>query len=116
MYSVDHTASWLGETRRFLETRGLDDRHLVAYDDFVAAEKPPFDLVLQDMADLGTRLQMIDLLVASCRPGGMIVVDDMHVPGYRRSVLCEVEGRGLEHFSLRSFTRKRLRHSYLIVP
>jgi predicted O-methyltransferase YrrM len=116
VHSVDHSREWLAETRRFLEPRGVDCRHLETFDDFVAADKPRFDLVLVDIADLGTRVRMIDLVLESCRPGGMIVIDDMHVPGYRRSVLGELRKRRLEHFSLRSFTRKRLRYSYLIVP
>jgi predicted O-methyltransferase YrrM len=116
VYSVDTSTEWLAETRRFLEDRGLDGHNLLAWDDFLGADKPRFDLVLVDMADLGTRVRMMDLVLESCAPGGMIVVDDMHVPGYRRSILAELEKRRLEHFSLRSFTRKRLRYSYLIVP
>jgi predicted O-methyltransferase YrrM len=115
VYSVDHAAAWLDETRRFLEPRGLDARHLVTWDEFVAADRPPFDLVLVDISDLGTRLRLLDVVVESCRPGGMIVIDDMHVPSYRRSILRKLDERGLERFSLRSFTRKRLRHAYLIL-
>jgi predicted O-methyltransferase YrrM len=113
VHSIDHSREWLGETRRFLEPRGLDCRHLSTWNEFIAADKPSFDLVLVDIADLTTRLGMIDLVVGSCRPGAMIIVDDMHVPGYRRAILRELDKRGLEHFSLRSFTKKRLRHSYL---
>jgi predicted O-methyltransferase YrrM len=116
VHSIDHSAEWLVETRRFLEPRGLDCHHLTTWDAFVAADKPPFDLVLVDIADLGTRVRLMDLVLGACRPGGMIVIDDMHVPGYRRTILRELEERRLEHFSLRSFTRKRLRYSYLVVP
>ncbi len=116
VYSIDHSADWLRETRRFLEPRELDCGHLVTWDEFVAGDRPSFDLVLLDMADLGTRLQMLDVVIDSCRTGGMIIVDDMHVPSYRRSILAHVARRRLEAFSLRTFTKKRLRHAYLILP
>jgi predicted O-methyltransferase YrrM len=116
VYSIDQSTRWLDETRRFLDARGLDSTNLLTWDDFLASDRPPFDLVLQDIADLGTRLEMINRVIGECRPGGMVIIDDMHVPGYRRAVLSELDRRGMSRFSLRAFTRKRLRYSYLVQP
>jgi predicted O-methyltransferase YrrM len=116
VHSVDGAAAWLDETRRFLERHHLDAARLSTWDDFVRVERPPFDLVLQDFADFPTRLAMLDQVLARCRPGGMLLIDDMHVPGYRRAVLRQLDQRGLAYYSLRRFTRQRLRYSYLVVP
>jgi predicted O-methyltransferase YrrM len=114
VYSIDDSEPWLNQTRRFLQRRDLDPGNLYTWSEFVAREKPAFDLVLQDLGDLGTRLRVLNAVLESCAAGGMMVIDDMHVPGYRRAVLEELNRRGLSHFSLRSFTRKRMRYSYLV--
>jgi hypothetical protein len=36
------------------------------------------------------------------------------VPGYRRATLRALDRRGLTYFSLRLFTRRRLRYAYLV--
>jgi predicted O-methyltransferase YrrM len=128
--SIDQSQPWLDQTRAFLrrhDREGHDDarrdgaveqlgQRLATWDQFAATEHPPFDLILQDIATLDVRRQMLDRVLAACRPGGMIVIDDMHVPGYRRAVLRALDRRGLSHFSLRAFTRKRLRYAYLVLP
>lgn len=116
VFSIDQSSRWLAETGRFLDVRGLDSKNLFTWDDFLASKRPRFDLVLQDIADLGTRVDMISQVIAECTPGAVLVIDDMHVPGYRRAVISELDKRGLNHFSLRAFTRKRLRYSYLVQP
>jgi predicted O-methyltransferase YrrM len=116
VYSIDQSRRWLDETHRFLDARELDGTNLLTWDEFLASDRPRFDLVLQDIADLGTRVGMINRVIDECEPGGMLVIDDMHVPGYRRAVLSELDRRGMSHFSLRAFTRKRLRYAYLVQP
>lgn len=116
VYSIDDSPAWLAKTRRFLEQRELDVRNLLPYDSFAAHAQQRFDLIFQDMSDLATRRQMLDLVVSACKPGGMIVMDDMHVPRHRRATLRDLDRRGLRYFSLRRFTRKRLRYAYAILP
>jgi predicted O-methyltransferase YrrM len=115
-HSVDRSAEWLDETRRFLRHQDRDCHNLWTCDEFIKHDRPPFDLVLQDMGDLGTRRRMLPQVLDMCRPGGMLVIDDMHVPGYRRALACELERLGHSYFSLRTFTKKRLRYSYLVLP
>ena len=115
-YSVDDSTEWLDETRRFLQHHDCDCHNLWTWDEFVKHDRPSFDLVLQDMGDLGTRRRMFTQVLDMCRPGGMLVIDDMHVPSYRRALACELETLRHSYYSLRNFTRKRLRYSYLVVP
>jgi predicted O-methyltransferase YrrM len=118
VHSIDQSTEWLDKTRAFLEGQDLHAEHLGSWEELVLSKTRPraFDLVLQDIATLGTRLEMLDVVLGMCRPGGLIVIDDMHVPGYRFSVLKELRQRKLTHFSLRSYTKKRLRYSYLVAP
>jgi predicted O-methyltransferase YrrM len=116
IWSIDQQRAWLDRTRGFLRRHGADTPHLATWDDFIATSPAPFDLVLQDFATLDVRLGMLDRVIDLCRPGGLVVIDDMHVPGYRRATLRALDRRGLTYFSLRLFTRKRLRYAYLVAP
>jgi predicted O-methyltransferase YrrM len=116
IYSIDQSRAWLDKTRAFLQHHGADAPHLATWDEFAATTPAPFDMVLQDFATLDTRRRMLDRVVDLCGPGGLIVIDDMHVPGYRRATLRALDRRGLDYFSLRLFTRKRLRYAYLVAP
>ena len=117
VYSVDQSSGWLAKTEQFLREQRLDVSHMYALETFLANERPPFDVALLDVADLATREQLLDLTITSCRPGGLIVIDDMHVPRYRRSITQALSKRGLDYFSLRTLTlaRGRLRYSYLVI-
>src|SRR5262245_29253299 len=117
VYSVDVSALWLNTTHAFLRHRHLDCRNLLTWEAFLAApEKSRFDLILQDMSDLATRRQRLVATVDACSPVGIIVLDDMHVPGYRRAILDSLDRQRLCYYSLRDFTRKRLRYAYLATP
>ena len=113
VYSVDHSAPWLAKTGDFLQERGLDRRHLLTWEELLAAEKPKFDLALLDIGDLSMRTQVLERIVSICQPGALLVIDDMHVPSYRRAILNKLDQRGLGRYSLRNFTKKRLRYAYL---
>ncbi len=114
IWSIDQQRAWLDKTRGFLQRHGADTPHLATWDDFIATSPAPFDLVLQDFATLDVRLRMLDRVVELCRPGGLLIIDDMHVPGYRRATLRALDRLGLDYFSLRLFTRRRLRYAYLV--
>jgi len=116
IWSIDESRAWLDRTRDFLRRHGADTPHLATWEDLIATSPAPFDLVLQDFATLDVRRQMLDRVVDLCRPGGLLVIDDMHVPAYRRATLRALDRRGVDHFSLRLFTRKRLRYAYLVAP
>ena len=116
VWSVDGSSDWLARTGSFLREHDLADGDLLTLDAFQQRDRPQFDLVLQDIADLATRQGLLGATLDACRPGALLVIDDMHVPGYRFALLRELKRRNLERYSLRSFTRKRLRYSYLVIP
>ena len=113
--SVDQSRAWLDQTRVFLDRQQVGSQGLLTWDELVSTTRPQFDLVVQDFSTLDARLGMLDFVLAACRPGGMIVLDDMHVPGYRQAVIRELDRRALSYFSLRAFTRQRLRYAYLVL-
>lgn len=98
-----------------LEQKQLGIGGLQTWEQHLRSDKPRFDVVLQDMSDLKTRLAMLPDVLGACRPGGLVVIDDMHVPAYGRAVLAELARTGTKHFSLRSFTKKWLRYAYLVI-
>jgi predicted O-methyltransferase YrrM len=113
--SVDESQEWLDRTARFLRERQLEHSDLVTLDALLSRKRRQFDLILLDIGDLTTRQQLLSSTLAVCRPGGMLVIDDMHVPRYRAWMTRELRRWKLEHFSLRALTRKRLRYAYLVV-
>ncbi|HET6148902.1 MAG TPA: hypothetical protein VFH68_15300 [Polyangia bacterium] len=113
--SVDQSRPWLDKTRAFLDRQHVDSGGLSTWDDFVSRARPTFDLILQDFSTLDVRLEILGMVVEACRPGGIIIIDDMHVPRYRRAVMRELDRRALSYFSLRAFTRHRLRYAYLVL-
>jgi predicted O-methyltransferase YrrM len=113
--SVDLSKRWLDATQRFLDAQHVDRVSLCTLDEFRASPTPPAELVLLDIGELPQRLQLLDLTLQSCAPGGVIVIDDMHVPRYRQAMRGLLRERGLVHFSLRAWTRNRLRYAYLVI-
>lgn len=114
VWSVDDSPAWLERTRAFLQEYQLDCRDLFTWETFLAMpDKPPFDLILQDMSDLGTRRERLGATIEACGKNGLIVLDDAHVPQYRRSLRHALEQRGLNYYSLRQFTKKKLRYAGL---
>jgi hypothetical protein len=51
------------------------------------------------------------------RPGGLLLLDDMHKSAYRGQALERLERAGLVHYSLKKITRDRFsRYAYLVCP
>jgi predicted O-methyltransferase YrrM len=116
VHSVDESRPWLEKTHAFLRRYHLEDSNLSTWSELQAAHAPPFDLVLYDLATLELRVKLLPEVLKCCRAGGLMVIDDMHVPGYRRAIRRILDRAGTPNFSLRAFTRKRLRYAYLVTP
>jgi predicted O-methyltransferase YrrM len=116
VHSVDESRTWLETTHAFLRRHELDDPNLSTWSEFQATNPPPFDLVLYDLATLDRRVKLLPAVLKSCRLGGLIVIDDMHVPRYRHAIRRTLDRADTRNFSLRAFTRKRLRYAYLAAP
>jgi predicted O-methyltransferase YrrM len=113
--SVDLSAHWLDKTRRFLAAHAVSGVTLTDLDAFRRSPRMQAGLVLLDIGELAQRVRLLDLALDACRPGGLLVIDDMHVPRYRRAMRRALRARGVAHFSLRAFTRSRLRYAYLAI-
>jgi hypothetical protein len=50
------------------------------------------------------------------KPGGLVILDDVHKPAYREAAMAVLEEMGLEWFSLREWTRDPLtRYAWLVI-
>ena len=108
-----------GSTRRaaFLQRHGADTPHLATWDDFIATSPAPFDLVLQDFATLDVRLadaRSRDRSLPPRRPRSSSTTCTCPATAARRCARSIAAAS--TYFSLRLFTRKRLRYAYLVAP
>jgi predicted O-methyltransferase YrrM len=104
VWSVDDSPTWLERTREFLTSHGLPDDNLVTWDAFLRRRPRDFDLVLHDLGSPPTRTAALPTALQVCRPGGIVVIDDMHRAWYRpyaRRIVRESDGR---YFSARKLT------------
>jgi hypothetical protein len=114
--SADDDATWLERTRASLAAKGLSTEGLGLWKD-VGAPAPPasFDLVLHDLGSMATRLETLPTVLALVRPGGWLVLDDMHKPEFRAAALAYLASRGLLAYSLRALTGDALgRYAYAV--
>lgn len=102
--SVDAESEWLTRTRHFLDLEGLSAHELVDWDAFASSQYRPFDLVLDDLGDLGRRIDTIPQVLDLVRPAGFVVFDDFHKPNVRSAVLRVCRAGGHEALSLRTVT------------
>lgn len=114
--SVDDSAEWLEQTRRFLKKYDLPVESLMLHDEMSkTASGLHCDLCFLDMGDLPMRRALLPALGAYARENGaVVIVDDFHVPTYRRFIRRFCAAQGLQLFSLRRVTRRRLSHAALI--
>lgn len=101
--SVDDSAEWLETTRAFLAGDGLSCE-LIERDDLGSLPDQSFDLAFDDMGRIEARADAIDTLVRVMAPGGVVILDDMNVRGYRADVRARLERAGWPLYSLRTQT------------
>ena len=118
VYSVDESPEWLETTRRFLSKNNLSEENLALWKLFRQKRYRPFDFIFYDLGSLPVRKKLLPQVLPLCRPGGAIVLDDMHVPDYRSYVKRILNDSAIRSFSLRKFTkgRRRLRYALLVTP
>ena len=116
VYSVDNHEGWLGKTREYLAGHGLNTDNVMVWDDFIAGAEPgSFDMVFHDMGFMDFREQTLEPVLGLTKPGGHIILDDVHKPPYRRFVHKMLADKGLEFLSLKQITcDSRARYSYLV--
>jgi predicted O-methyltransferase YrrM len=117
--SVDDTEMWLEKTRSFLEHHGFPSDNLFNWRDFSEGNKKKFDFILHDLGDspdsMIIRKSTLKPILALSQPGGIVILDDVHMKAYRPYAMRVLNEHRLKHFSLRSFTLDKFgRFSQLI--
>jgi predicted O-methyltransferase YrrM len=101
--SADDDAAWLAKTAAFLSSSGLSADNLVPWGDFAAAEEL-FELVLYDLGHWQRRFEALPQAVASVAPGGLLILDDLHIRPYREAVEHVLDSAGLRAHDLTPYT------------
>ena len=101
--SVDTSPEWLEKTRAFLGDRGLSARLIVA-SELDSLEDRSFDLAFDDIGRTEERANVIGTVVRVMAPGGVVVLDDMNVRGYRDKVRAQLDAANWGLFSVRPYT------------
>ncbi len=117
VHSVDDSPQWLEKTRAYLAETGLDDDRLHVWADFAEAGfAGTFDLVVHDLGFMDTRYEVLDTAVGLARPGGLVLLDDMHKPDFRDKALAHLEQQGRTAYSLKKLTRDNLTRFAYALP
>lgn len=99
VWSVDDDAGWLDKTRDFLVSEGVRIDQILHLDEF--AWDRTFDLVFHDIGLMALREQLLAAAYRATGEGGVLVLDDVHKPLYKKSVERVVAD---PKFSLRACT------------
>ena len=91
VFSVDDNKDWLEKTRFYLEAKGTSSINLEYWDDFIqrlkgCSDKEQFDLVFHDLGSMETRKDTLAFVVGLAKPGGIVILDDMHKSHYFKFV------------------------------
>jgi len=117
VHSVDDSPEWLEKTREYLNETDMADDRLHVWEDFASQDfAGTFDLVIHDLGFMDTRYRVIETAVGLARPGGLVLLDDMHKPDFRDKALAWVESQGLVAYSLKKLTRDTLTRFAYALP
>jgi predicted O-methyltransferase YrrM len=116
--SVDTSEFWLNETSEFLRKYEIAIAHMCTLDQYlnVESETEVPDLCFLDIGDLELREQLLPSLLSNVvRHGMVLLIDDFHVPSYRRMITRLCTEADLQCLSLRKVTRRRLSHMAMVI-
>lgn len=114
--SVDDHPGWLTTARNYLTDQGHNADRLIAWNEFAAKQADAsFDFILHDLGSMSFRTQTLNRVLDLARPGGFVILDDVHKPDYRAYAEVILSKRSLQHWSLKALTcDHRARYSYLV--
>jgi predicted O-methyltransferase YrrM len=101
--SVDTSDEWLDKTRDFLSHEGLRARFLPSRE-LDSLPGGSFDLAFDDIGRIEERAEVIPTITRVMGPGGVVVLDDMNVRGYRGEVRSRLAASGWDLYSVRPQT------------
>lgn len=115
--SIDDSGAWLEKTKAFLSARNVSTDRVITWEALRQdAGAKDFDLVLNDFSNIDTRLTILQDVVPWVKPGGLLILDDMHMLRYRAPIEKALESLGLKSFSLRRFCLDEIgRYPYLVI-
>ena len=105
VWSVDDDERWMRKTENFLNDQNVSTDKLIMLDDFMRTPEGDFDLIFLDLNFVEVRKNFIKMAVERCKPGGMIVFDDVHKPDFLYEVLRLTAAADLTFFDVKSLTR-----------
>ncbi len=117
VWSVDDAPQWLDKTREFLAAEGLTTENVLSWDEFDGADRGQFDLVFHDMGSMPTRVRTFDKAISLARPGGAIVLDDVHKrKKYRLFVAETLKKANLDYYDLKNLLLDEFgRYAWLVI-
>lgn len=105
LLSLDTDPEWLERSREYTREQGLPDDGFELWDE---ARDAVFDLVFLDMERPPRRNGFVmPTLQRFCRPGTLLLLDDLHMTGYRTFVLETLMGFSYCHLDCRCYTMDR---------
>jgi predicted O-methyltransferase YrrM len=108
--SADDQEEWLEKTRQFLRKYDLPTDHCVTWASMAsrASVRGTFDVVTHDLGHAGARdkgaipqrSRYLEAALDLLRPGGLILLDDMHAQPYRSRARSILRRRSLEAYPM----------------
>lgn len=91
VYSVDDNREWLEKTRVYLQSKNVSTDNLMYWEEFnksfkAASETEKFDVVFHDLGSMETRKAALRFVLQLTKPGGLVILDDMHKSHYFKFV------------------------------
>jgi predicted O-methyltransferase YrrM len=108
---------WLARTGDYLHSKGLSTTGLQLWDKLITggSDLRP-DFILHDLGNPSTRAATLPSVLDLCRPGTVLMLDDVHKPVIRQAVLAAVTERGLRCFDISGVTYDQFgRYSWVIL-
>jgi len=126
VWSADDQQEWLEKTRHFLRRNDLPTDHCVTWASMAATTsvRGTFDIVTHDLGHAGARdegatpqrARYLEAALDLLRPGGLILLDDMHAQPYRSCARSILRRRSMESYPMVRATIDRWgRYAWLAV-
>lgn len=104
VWSVDDDAKWIEKTRDYLYQQKVSTENLMMLDEFIAGNEKDFDLIFLDLNFVEVRKNFIKLAVERCKPGGIIIFDDVHKNDFMYDVLRQTSDLSVQLYDIKSLT------------
>lgn len=104
VFSIDDDETWLIKTKQFLSSHQLDTDHLMTLEQFTAGAPSDFDCILHDLNFVEVRINYVNGLLARLKPGGLLIMDDVHKREYLTAVLERLTKQSGELYDLKPVT------------